>query len=170
MLHKVDKKLVAAGQTLDTDEGKQWVSAARSLCESLFAFVVLSFIAILSFAESALGIEYIAEKPPVVERVKKVARVIASKVSELFEKREHQAQGTPEAAVYAKGRWLGGVILAVTSCVFGALKQYSGPAKEYVNPAAEKVLSVLPERRGTESEPAVAAETSADRTYSSNGN
>lgn len=164
VLHRVDTKLVAAGKTLETDEGKQWVSAAAHLCGSFFAFAVLSFTALLSFAESALGVEHAAEKPPIGKRTKRVAKVTASKVSELFERRERQAQGTPQAAVYAKSRWLGGVVLAVSTCVFCALKQYSGPAKEYINPMAEKVLSVLPEERASESEPAVPAKTKTDET------
>lgn len=133
-------------------------------------FVTLSFIALLSFAESVLRVEHVGENPPALDRAKKVGEVTTRRVAELFEKRERQAQGTPEAAVYAKGRRLGSVVLSVSTCVFSALKQYSGPAKEYVNPLAEKVLSVLPEQRETrdeselQAEPIRPTEPTADRT------
>lgn len=156
VLTHVDGSLTAAHKTLTTDEGKALRSAAVQFWNALYVFVAMLAMAALRQAEGLLSIHYDdqpdGQLPKPQTRVVEVFKVAGGKIKTRFERREREVQGTGEAEIYKKAKFVGGISLAVLTCVITALTKYSGPAKEYIVPAAERAVSVLPDDPSHESQ------------------
>ena len=156
VLTHVDGSLTAAHKTLTTDEGKALRSAAVQFWNALYVFVAMLAMAALSQAEGLLSIQYDdqpdGQLPKPQTRVVEVFKVAGGKIRTRFERREREVQGTGEAEIYKKAKLVGGISLAVVTCLITALTKYSGPAKEYIVPAAERAISVLPDDQSHDSQ------------------
>lgn len=147
VLTHVDGGLNAAQNTLSTDEGKALCTAAVQFWTALCVFVAMLAMAALEQAERILDIKYDAqdqETPKAHTRTLEVLKVAGNKMRTKFERREREVQGTGEAEIYKKVKFLGGTILAVLTCTISSLTKYSGPAREYIVPVAERAISMLP--------------------------
>lgn len=143
VLNTVDEHLLAAHQTLDTDEGRRVIKSAYEFAASLIAFIAMLFATAVSAAEKKLDIQPTGESLPT--RFVHVCREAASRVRTRTETREKRVGGSCEARVYAHARHAIDMMgSAFESCLKG-MSDYKGPGNEYVNPAAQRVISILPE-------------------------
>lgn len=144
VLSNLDNAVTAAKGTLETEEGKQLVSASCTFFKSFTAFVAMLYSAALDAAEPKLGIDK-SDGDGLSTRTVRMGRCVFSKISSRLEKREREVEGTGESVIYRQIKFAFGVLLSFGAALLNTLAAFSGPGHEFIASTAESTISSFPD-------------------------
>lgn len=143
VLSNLDNVVIAAKGTLETEEGKQLMSASCTFLTSFIAFVAMLYSCALDVAEPKLGID--KSDDSLSARTVRIGRCIFSKIASRLDQREKEVEGTSESVIYRQMRFAIGALLCFGAAVLNTLAAFSGPGHEIIASTTERVITNMPD-------------------------